>query len=528
MADKFQLKALITAVDRLSPVLQKQMKVLSAWRRGFSAMGRGGMVMGAGLAAAVLGPAKAFAEAESAATQLKNTLMNRDGLALGFDQLSKIAVELGNRLPGTTADFMSMASQLKALGVSTDTMMGGALQATAYLAVVGKPLGVTYESAAEAIGKLSNAFGIAAADLTPFADTLQRTLHMGVDLEQMQYAMARVAGPLKGLGKQGLGVANDLVPLVAMLISAGVSGEEAGTGIKKMISVAAAHGKFKDIATLVKDIEKLNGLDPAKKMAAFKNMFGEEHAGKALIIAAGGYSEMLKKMELQASLQQRINNSLSTLANLWEAATGTFTNAMVAIGEAYAPELKALADSVNNVSSKLLDWAKVNGPMIKTALEMAGAFVGLKVASLGVAMAIGVMTAAMKANPLMIMAQAVALFAPLIINNWDTIIDRLTAGWRRFVEFIQPGIDTLKYLLQPLVSLFGGMSTPSFDLHMGNKNSMRPPGYSAQKMFSATTVSGGIDVNFNNAPAGLRVAPAEVRGPLSVNPNVGYRSLGFE
>jgi len=195
-------------------------------------------------------------------------------------------------------------------------MVGGALKATAYLAVIGKPLGVTYESAAEAVGKLGNAFGIAAQDLMPFTDALQRTLHLGVNLEQMQYAMARVSGPLKALGKQGIGVANDLIPLMALLIQARVSGEEAGTGIKKMIEVFAMEGKFKDIPSMVKDLEKLNKLAPSEKLKAFKNLFGTEHSSKAAIIAAGGYDKLIEKMRAQADLKQRIANSMGTLNNL--------------------------------------------------------------------------------------------------------------------------------------------------------------------------------------------------------------------
>ena len=539
MADKFNLKALISATDKLSPILKNQMKLLNTWKRQFQNAGKGGLGMGLGLGAALAVPTKAFVDAENAATQLQNTLMDNNGVSAGFEQLSKIAVQLGNQLPGTTADFMGMASQLKSLGVSTDELSGGALKATAYLAVVGKPLGVTYESAAEAVGKLANSFGIAANDLVPFADTLQRTLHMGIDLQQMQYAMARISGPLKALGKQGFGVANDLVPLVGMLIQVGVQGEEAGTGVKKMIEVAALHGKFTNVANLVKDLEKMNKLRDVQKLEKFKKLFGEEHAGKALIIAAGGYDKMIEKMKQQASLQQRVNNSLGTLGNLWEAATGTFTNAMVAFGEAWAPELKALADKLNIFSGNLLDWAKNNGSLIKGAAMSAVAFVGLRVACLGVAAGIGLITAAARLNPLMLLAQGVALAAPLIVEHWDEItkflgdaldgaINRITGAWTRFVEFIQPGLDVIKMIIEGWKQIINLMpSMPDFSMPSGPQNNgMRPPGYNRNKILQGgNRVSGGIDVNFNNAPAGLRVVPA-VAGPLAVNPNVGYRSLG--
>jgi hypothetical protein len=38
-------------------------------------------------------------------------------------------------------------------------------------------------------------------------------------------------------------------------------------------------------------------------------------------------------------------------------------------------------------------------------------------------------------------------------------------------------------------------------------------------------VRGNIDVNFKNAPQGMRVTPTKAGGPVSVTPNVGYRSF---
>jgi hypothetical protein len=509
MADKFELKALITAVDKLSPVLNAQMKSLKAWKRQLNAAGQGGLQLAAGLAGVLGYQARAFAQVEDAATGLKNTLMDKNGLAGGFEQINKIALSLGNQLPGTTADFMSMASTLKALGVSTDSLAGGALEATAYLSVVGKNMGVTYESAAQAVGKLGNAFGIAAGDLIPFADTLQRTLHMGIDLEQMQYAMARVSGPLKALGKQGLGVANDLVPLVALLIQSGVSGEQAGTGIGKMVSVLAMQGKFTNVQNMVKDLEKMNRLAADKKLQAFKNLFGEEHAGKAAIIAAGGYTQLVNKMAEQASLQQRINNSLGTLTNLWEAAAGTFTNAMAAFGEVYAPQLRQLAGAINDVSSGLMDWAKNNGTTIKLLVEFAAAFVGMKVACLAAAGAVTVLNAALNKNIWMFLVQGLLIAAPLIYSNFDKI-----------VEWVSYRIEDMANAMKAFKDMF------TFNLFDGNGSSMRPPGSPSRSGFlTPQRVGGSIDVNFNNAPAGMRVAPA-TSGPVAVNPNVGYRTIG--
>lgn len=55
-------------------------------------------------------------------------------------------------------------------------------------------------------------------------------------------------------------------------------------------------------------------------------------------------------MKDQANLQSRVNTQLGTLKNLWDAALGTFTNALVAFGEAVAPEVKALVTWIGELS----------------------------------------------------------------------------------------------------------------------------------------------------------------------------------
>jgi hypothetical protein len=616
-----------------------------AWSRKFERAGRGAIPMAAGLGAAMLIPARAFMEAEDAATQLKSVLMTRDGLSSGFENLMKIATDLGNKLPGTTADFAQMATVMKANNLNTSVLINGGLKAAAYLAVATKGLGETYETAATGVAKISNVFSVADSDLVSLADTMQRVVHMGVGIDDFVMAMSKAGGPLKGLKVQGLEVANQMAPLVAMLVQAGVDASEAGTGLKTMISKAAGAGEFTNVANLVKNLETANKLKPAALFQKFEKLFGKEHASKALIIAGGGYAEMVKKMQNQADLQMRINAALGSLTNLWDAATGTFTNAMVAFATAYAPEMKQLAQSINDVSGSLQTWATNNGPAIKTALEMAGAFVGLKLVFFGLGIALKVLAGIMASNPFFLLLMAIVTVAPLIYENWDAICSFFTtawqdtvtgvkaiwdtyanwwmSAWKMYYDFIMVGVtavgDVFKAILPAsVVEIFSGIidqlkakftafidyikagisklaSIAGISSFFGQTpNGMRPPGQQnippvpkaattvpkvrnvipmpkaantpfmnvipmpkaantpfmnvaanaadflprAQGNQPGTSagprksliqpqqpVRGNIDVNFKNAPAGMRVNPSKERGPVSVTPNVGYRSF---
>lgn len=71
----FELKALITAKDRLSPKLSELQKKLKRFRKDNVITGRGALGSAAGLAVGATGSLVAFAKQEEAATDLKVAMM---------------------------------------------------------------------------------------------------------------------------------------------------------------------------------------------------------------------------------------------------------------------------------------------------------------------------------------------------------------------------------------------------------------------------------------------------------------------
>jgi hypothetical protein len=464
MAKNFDMKAVITAVDKLSPTLNRMNKNLAVFRRRLEHTGQGAGIMAAGLAAALAIPARAYMELEQATSQLQNTLMLKGGvIPKQFAAIEKIAVELGNKLPGTTADFMAMASTLKSLGMSANTIQGGALEAVANLGVVGKPLGVTYETAASAVAKFSNSLGVAQGDLVPFADTVQRAMHLGVDLTQMEYALSRIGGVLGAMGQSGKGVANNLVPLVALLSRQGLHGEEIGTGLAEIIQVFAQAGKFSSVEKMVKDLEKLYKISGKDRIKKFIELFGKDHAKKALMIGKGGYQAIVGEMKEQASLQERINNSLGTTQNLLEAMTGTATNAAAALGKTYDPELKEAATWMNRLAETVGKWIPDNKKAIKGTLMMATAFVAFKVAVYGAAVAIGFLNGVLSLSPVGWFIRLLALGAGLIIANWDTV----GPYFQKLFDLIQKGAASFSEDWDNAIKGFGQLWQDTTDAVFG-------------------------------------------------------------
>ena len=106
---EFELKALITGVDRLSPALSKMQKKIRGFKRQAEEASQGGLALGGGLAAGLTLSLKSYAEQENAATGLKVAMMDANGeVGKSFQDINKLAIGLGNQLPGTTADFQNM------------------------------------------------------------------------------------------------------------------------------------------------------------------------------------------------------------------------------------------------------------------------------------------------------------------------------------------------------------------------------------------------------------------------------------
>ncbi|ATG89300.1 phage tail tape measure protein [Methylomonas koyamae] len=529
---QFDLKAMIVAVDKLSPTLKVMNQNLNKFKRQLNMIGKNGPLLGAGFAASLAVPANAFADMENAGVALKNVLMDKNGVSAGFEQLNSVAMQLGTALPGATADFQRMATIMKSNSMDTNTLIDGGLKAAAYLGVATKELGETYDTSALGIAKISNVFGVANKDFIALADTMQRARHIGVGFEDFTSAMSKAGGPLKALKVQGIGVANALAPMVALLTQAGIDPSEAGTGIKEMISAAARAGKFTTVENLVKDIEKMGKLNPAKLFATFEKTFGKEHASKAMVMAAGGYWKMAKTFAEQGDVYQRVNNSLGTLTNTIETLGGTLENTQAQLGGTYAAQIKLLSGSLNDLVEKLGQFINQHPKGVMTAIKMTGAFVGLKVAAWGLAAGVGVLTTALKMNPLMLLAQAAIIATPLIVDNFDKIKAAAEGVTKSMIDILKQINDNETLKAIGSVPLYLGRSVGKLlpdlpDLSAPVGPGMRPPGYQKQSLIGGSRGAVDVRVSFDNAPPGTRIAPVQTSGIARAKAvDVGYRTIG--
>ncbi|MEX6089273.1 phage tail tape measure protein [Raoultella planticola] len=498
---EFELKALITGVDRLSPAPGRMQKNLRSFRRDAEEAGKGAMAMAGGLAAGLTGSLIAFAKQEDAATGLKVAMMDSSGaVSSDFAKINKLAIGLGNKLPGTTADFQNMMQMLVRQGIPAQNILSGVGEASAYLAV---QLKKTPEAAAEFAAKMQDATGTASEDMMGLFDTIQKAFYLGVDDTNMLAFFSGTSSVLKLVSKDGLTASKALAPIAVMMDQMGMEGASAGNALRKVFQAGfdtkkmrAANkllshkgmkldftdgkGEFGGIDNLFKQLDKLKGLSTQNQTKIIKQIFGDDdETGKVLgaLIRNGksGYDQIQKKMEKQASLNMRVNAQLNTLTNLWDSMTGTAVNGLAAIGGAFSGDAKKLAGWLGDMSQRFSEFAEKNPTVIRGAFGIAAGFVGMKLGLLGINFALGILGRGLKLSPMGVFLRLAALGVGLLISNWDKFGPVVERVWTKI-----DGLTESLGGMNGIITGIGGLMAGAFTLQV------------IGSLTAATTKAGGL------------------------------------
>ncbi|MFP5424966.1 MAG: phage tail tape measure protein [Gammaproteobacteria bacterium] len=368
-----------------------------------AAGGAAGLASGYAMAQPLRGMVDAFAPAEDAATQLKVSMMNGLGqVPDDFKKISDLATSLGDRLPGTTADFQNMMTMLRRQGLSAQSILGGTGEAAAYLGV---QLKMPVEEAAEFAAKMQDATRTSEKDMMALMDTIQRGFYSGVDPTNMLQGFSKIAPVMSVIKKSGIEAAKELGPLLVMMDQAGMEGGAAGNAYRKIfqagldkdgvddvnknaalskrgiqLSFTNKDGNFAGLENLYAQIEKLKVLNDEDRTTVIKDLFGDDSETMTVLNTMmnkglAGYQEVQQKLQDQADLRTRVNEQLGTLTNTLEAAQGSWTNAMAEIGATIAPQLKELINGIGGVAVKVKEWVSANpgltAAIFKTAAGLA-------------------------------------------------------------------------------------------------------------------------------------------------------------
>jgi TP901 family phage tail tape measure protein len=375
----------------------------------------------------------AFAPNEDSATQLKVSMMDGTGkVAEDFQKITNLATKLGDRLPGTTADFQEMMTMLRRQGLSAQSILGGTGEAAAYLGV---QLQMPVAEAAEFAAKMQDATRTSEKDMMALMDTIQRGFYSGVDPTNMLQGFSKISPVLDTIKKSGIDAANELAPLLVMMDQTSMEGGAAGNafrkifqagldkdGVKDVNKILEIEGKkirfkftddkgnFAGLENLFAQVEKLKTLNDEDRTATMKSLFGDDSEtittlNTMMNKGLAGYREIQQKLQNQADLRKRVNEQLGTLTNVMEAAEGSFTNAMAEFGAAVAPDLKELINTLGEIANKVGAWARENPQLAGGLVKVVALVAGLSIVFGGLAL-----TLASLLGPFAVVRYGMAMF----------------------------------------------------------------------------------------------------------------------
>lgn len=437
---KSQMDAANTAIDAQKQKLQalgrvQDLRAKLAERHGQAMMrlakwGGAGALMQMGgqkVNSAMTKPVQTYADAEEAQTQLRISFMQKDGsVAPEYQQILDKAKELGNRLPGTTADFIRMMTVLRQEGMSAKAVLGGLGDAAANLGVL---LGTGPEEAATKMAKMQDSLRATEDEMGKVADLMQRAKYLGADMDFMQSAIGNAAPVMDVMKIQGAQAMQTIAPMAVMMNQAGMEdGGSVGNAVRKIYDRAMnskkvgkanrelenagagfkldftdGRGEFGGLENLFDQLAKLRKLSTTDRGMVINALWGDDAEttrvlSKWIDSNLDGYRQTVEKMQAQADLQQRVNEQLGTLKNVADAAAGSYSNLLEELGASIAPELKAIITWLGEMAVGMGGWAREN-PKTTRAIMLTVAALGVLLTVAGaITMAIvavlGPMTAA--------------------------------------------------------------------------------------------------------------------------------------
>jgi len=351
-------------------------------------------------------------------------------------------------------------------------ILNGMGEATAKFAVLMK---ISFDESAIYVAKFAESLGIADRDVVKFMDVLQKMKGAaGVEVQDLYYTFKYMGGDLKNLGLQGLQASKDIGVLISMLAMAGIEGSTPGTGFSSLIQNISTlkskmatkryteqiepllsskgisfkffddKGEFAGIQNMVKEFEKLKVFSAQQKGQILSGLFDENAMKIAnVFINSGmkGFSDMQKRMENQASMQEKIKLIMDSLKMKWDTITGTVQNFVAHIGQiiAKSADLKNVFDKANNFIGFLDEWVQKNPVLVEQIVKVTAGIAGilLLVGGAGALFAGIAELLVLIMTPAGIVGAVLAGAGVLILASWDKVkafFIKIQPYFKAFVE----------------------------------------------------------------------------------------------
>ncbi len=496
MADKFQLKALITGVDKLSPTLAGIRKNIASFRKQLtsSSLGEkislGELVQGGAFAATMIAATKSAIDFESAMADVKK-VVNFDTPAQ-FKQMNQEVLQMSRRLPMAAKDIAAIVAAGGQAGFDRSELPRFAEDAVK----MGVAFDQTATEAGEMMAKWRTSFRMTQDEVVALSDKINYLGNTGPAKAKQISAIVTRIGPLAEVAGLASG---QIAAMGATLAGVGIQEDVAATGMKNFFLTLTAGASatkqqqqtFKalrlDAKKLAVDMQKdaqgtmlrvltaVSKVDKPKQASVLQQLFGREsiEAIAPMLTNLDKLKENLDKVTDATKFANSMNQEYAARAATTANNIQLFTNRVIAlginVGNVMLPPLNSLLAVAGPITDGIASMAAANPWLIKGLVGAAVGFVGLRIAVLGATLATKLFLAVSNLTPIGIAVRLIALAAGFLIANWrsvgpffsqmwDVVKSGFAAGW----EFMKTvfGFTPLGMIIknwEPIVDWFSKM-----------------------------------------------------------------------
>ncbi|HCM9478419.1 TPA: phage tail tape measure protein [Enterobacter roggenkampii] len=451
MADSFQLKAIITAVDQLTGPMKGMQRELKGFQKEMGSLALGAVAAGTAILGALALPVNAAIGFESKMADIRKVV---DGLddKKAFAQMSDDILTLSTQLPMAAEGIAEIVAAGGQAGIARSDLMQFANDAV--------KMGVAFDTTAEESGQMMaqwrTAFKLTQDDVVVLADKINYLGNTGpANAAKISEIVTRI-GPLGSVA----GVASgEIAAMGATIAGMGVESEIASTGIKNfMLSLTAGNSATKaqkqalaflklNPKQLAEDMQKdsrgamLRVLDslakvPKAKQAAVMNaLFGKESLSAIaplltnLDLLRTNFNRVADSQEYGGSMQKEYASRAATTENQLVLLKNSVNAISVTLGDTFLPAVNEAAKAVMPYLEQLRTFVRANPELVQSAAKFGAALLGVGV-SIGVlSRAIKILNTVINLSPAKLAITALAAGAMLIIQNWDDVAPVIKAAW---------------------------------------------------------------------------------------------------
>lgn len=495
MADKFQLKALITGVDKLSPTLAGARKNIAAFRKNLESTGLGkigwsDIVTGGAMAAPFIAGARAAIDFESQMADVRKVVNFETPTQ--FKEMGDDIGRLSERLPMAATDIAKIVAAGGQSGIARDELLSFAESAV--------KMGIAFDQTADESGdmmaKWRTAFRMNQGEVVALADRINYLGNTGPATTKQISSIITEVGALGEVA--GLSSAQ-VAAIGATMAGVGVKQDVAATGIKNFMlamtkgtaatkaqaqaykslrldSKTVAENMQKDAqGTMLDLLKRIGQVDAAKRPALLAEMFGTESIGAItplltnLELLRGNLDKVSDAQKFAGSMEQEYASRAATTANNLQLLRNGVNAAARAIGNALLPGINAVLDKLRPWLSQVAQMISDNPQLVRGIVIAGAAFTALRAAVFAATVATRVLGVAFAATPIGLIAVGIAAAAGLIVANWDKLGPFFSALWELikayttpFMAFLQSvfawvPMDLIRKNWEPIVGWFKGL-----------------------------------------------------------------------